>query len=52
LTKQRLILIEGMNRKRTGAGGPGFAGGKRVGVAVAADHELGTAVADARNLRR
>jgi hypothetical protein len=52
LTKQGLPLIEGVNRERTGLGGEDLAGAERVGIAVAADDELGAAIANPLNLRR
>ena len=50
LTEQRLGLVEGVHGERAGLFRPRLARRQRVGVAVAADDEIGAAGADPRNL--
>ena len=45
-------LVEGMDGKRAGLGDAAFACGQRVGVELAADHEIGAIALDARDFRR
>ena len=51
LAQQRLRLIEGVYRQRARLRRPGLAGRERVGIAVAADDQVGAVAPDALHLR-
>ena len=52
LPEQRLGLIVGVHGQRAGLARPRLGGGQRVGVALAADDQLGAVAPDARDLGR
>ena len=50
MAENRLDLIVGVDRQGTGLFGPSLARRERIGVTFAADHEVGTVIANALNL--
>ena len=52
LAEQRLRLVVGVHRERAGSRDERLAGGERVGIDLAADHQLGAVAADALELGR